>query len=145
MGALIEPNHLSGYCSLVLFPNNHRVRHQFINKIKSFDYTMDSSEKHWRACKRGALPNWAIALMVVIHILSCRKILVKMNITWSNIISLWSIWLVLLISNIPFIIHRCDSDRSHVFLVVLINDLLNSVVRVLLSYGGSHWFKSNSR
>ena len=66
-----------------------------------------------------------------------------MNITWSNIISLWSIWLVLLIRNIPFIIHQCD--RSHVFLVVLINDLLNSVVRVLLSYGGSHWFKSNSR
>ena len=27
----------------------------------------------------------------------------------------------------------------------MINDLLNSVVRVLLSYGGSHWFKSNSR
>lgn len=28
---------------------------------------------------------------------------------------------------------------------IVINDLLNSVVRVLLSYGGSHWFKSNSR
>ena len=30
-------------------------------------------------------------------------------------------------------------------LLVMINGLLNSVVRVLLSYGSSHWFKSNSR
>lgn len=34
---------------------------------------------------------------------------------------------------------------SKVFFFVMINDLLNSAVRVLLSYGGSHWFKSNSR
>lgn len=58
MGNRIGPNPLSGYCSLVLFPKSHRVRHRFINKIKYFfDYMMDSSEKHWRACKRGALPN----------------------------------------------------------------------------------------
>lgn len=56
---------------------------------------------------------------------------------------LWSLWLVLPMSNISFIIHRCH--RPHFFLFVMINDLLNSVVRVLLSYGGSHWFKSNSR
>lgn len=44
------------FCSL--FPKSHRVRHRFINKIKYFfDYMMDSFEKHWRACKRGALPN----------------------------------------------------------------------------------------
>ncbi|XP_075102476.1 putative 2-oxoglutarate-dependent dioxygenase AOP1.2 isoform X2 [Nicotiana tabacum] len=36
-------------------------------------------------------------------------------------------------------------DGFHLVLFGMINDLLNSVVRVLLSYGGSHWFKSNSR
>lgn len=51
-----EPFVLSGYCSLVLFPKSHRVRHRIFNKINSFDYMMDSSEKHWRVCKRGALP-----------------------------------------------------------------------------------------
>lgn len=30
-------NESSGYCSFILFPKNHRVRHQFFNKIKSFD------------------------------------------------------------------------------------------------------------
>lgn len=55
-GTRIVPNLLSGYCSLVLFPKSYRVRHRFLNKIKAFDYMMDSSEKHWRMCKRGALP-----------------------------------------------------------------------------------------
>ncbi|WZZ88935.1 hypothetical protein YC2023_117514 [Brassica napus] len=34
---------------------------------------------------------------------------------------------------------------SPCLLFTMINNLLNSVVRVLLSYGRSHWFKSNSR
>ena len=41
------------------------------------------------------------------------------------------------------------SDPTHIgpsgASFVVINCLLNSVVRVLLSYGRSHWFKSNSR
>lgn len=46
---------------------------------------------------------------------------------------------ILFISSIPF---RMFIDPT---LFMMINDLLNSVVRVSLSYGGSHWFKSNSR
>ena len=59
---------------------------------------------------------------------------------------LWSLWLVLPMSNNSFIIHRCHRPYFFFFfLFMMINDLLNSVIRVLLSYGGSHWFKSNSR
>ena len=68
-----------------------------------------------------------------------------MNIPWSHTISLWSFGLVLLRSPIRFILHRWDVMGLFLFFVIMINDLLNSVVRVLLSYGGSHWFKSNSR
>lgn len=46
----------------------------------------------------------------------------------------------LLGSSIPSII-----PISGVLFFVIINNLLNSAVRVLLSYGRSHWFKSNSR
>ena len=47
MGNRIGPNPLSGYCSLVLFPKSHRVRHQFLNKIKSFfDYMMETPLKN---------------------------------------------------------------------------------------------------
>lgn len=41
---------------LLFYSRKHRVRHLFINKIKYFDSMTDFSEKHWRACKRGALP-----------------------------------------------------------------------------------------
>lgn len=41
---------------VLLFPQSYGVRHRFLNKINSFDCMMDSLEKHWRACKRGALP-----------------------------------------------------------------------------------------
>src|SRR3954469_16517977 len=50
-------SHLSGYCSPLLFPKRNGVRHRFLNKIHSFDSMINSSEKHWRTCKRGALPN----------------------------------------------------------------------------------------
>ena len=69
-GTRIGPNHLSGYCSLVLFLQSNGVRHRFLKRINSFDCMIDFPEKHWRACKRGALPNWAIALVFVIPILS---------------------------------------------------------------------------
>ena len=35
---------------------SYGVRHRFPNKINFFECMMDSPEKHWRACKRGALP-----------------------------------------------------------------------------------------
>jgi hypothetical protein len=55
-GTRIGPNHLSGYCSLVLFLQINGVRHRFLKRINSFDCMIDFPEKHWRACKRGALP-----------------------------------------------------------------------------------------
>ena len=98
--------------------------------------------KHWRACKRGALPNWAIALVLLIHILSYYVENFLSRLILYDQIFLIDIALVLLRMNILFIMHW--SDRWVPPPLFFLN-LLNSVVRVLLSYGGSHWFKSNSR
>ena len=58
LGTRIGPNHLFVRLLFSSFvPKKDRVRHQLLNKIKSFDSMMDSFEKHWRTCKRGALPN----------------------------------------------------------------------------------------
>lgn len=40
----------------LLFPHSYGVRHRFLKKMHFFDCMMDPPEKHWRACKRGALP-----------------------------------------------------------------------------------------
>lgn len=46
--------YLSGYCSLV--PRTYGVRHRFLNTINYVHCIIGSFEKHWRTCKRGALP-----------------------------------------------------------------------------------------
>lgn len=131
--------------TVLLFSQIHEVRHWFCNKIHYVHCIISSLEKHWRTCKRVALPNWAIALVrdILIYIISCQD---EYSLMVEDI--LWSVYY----NNIPItkrylLIKRIRSiiDRSKGSSFVVINCLLNSVVRVLLSYGGSHWFKSNSR
>ena len=66
---------------VLLFPQSYGVRHRFFNKINSFNCMMDSSEKDWCACKRGALPNWAIAL--------CLWYILDLLMYLSNFLSRW--------------------------------------------------------
>ena len=53
--------------------------------------------------------------------------------------------LILLICNITFIINWSYRWVLFFFFRGVFHYLLNSVVRVLISYDGSHWFKSNNR
>lgn len=66
---------------VLLFFRIHEVRHWFLNnnKIYGLHNGMDFLEKHRRTCKRVALPNWAIALVIHIHILTYQEFLVKMD------------------------------------------------------------------
>lgn len=49
---------------VLLFLRIYGVRHRFVNKINYVHCIIGFLEKHWRTCKRGALPNWAIALVI---------------------------------------------------------------------------------
>lgn len=41
---------------VLLFPRTYGVRHRFLNTINYVRCIIGSLEKHWRTCKRGALP-----------------------------------------------------------------------------------------
>lgn len=53
-----SPYQFSNLCQAIvlLFFRIYGVRHRFMNKIKYIDCIIYFLEKHWRACKRVALP-----------------------------------------------------------------------------------------